>query len=192
MKRLAFATLASSLVIGTGLPALSNEFEEPLRELANSQILQLLADPAIVAAIQEQNTRNAGLTEAEIVEQDNKWRAEVGAASQPTITPVMENDVANMLRRIRDDSAGLFTEIFVMDQVGLNVAASDTTSDYWQGDEAKWQQTFGSGSGAMHISEVELDDSTQSYQSQVSVAISDAAGQVIGAATFGVNIEFLE
>ena len=68
---------------------------------------------------------------------------------------------------MRDDSEGLFTEIFVMDAVGLNVAASDTTSDFWQGDEAKWQQTYSAGSGAVHISDVELDESTQSYQSQV-------------------------
>ena len=193
MKRLAIVALASGLTFGPVSTALSNEFEAPLRDLANSQIVELMSDPAIIAAIQEQNTRTAGLSEEEIIAEDKKWRAEIGASDQPTISPVLQNDVSEMLRSIRDDSAGLFTEIFVMDQVGLNVASSDTTSDYWQGDEAKWQETFKKGSGAMHISDVELDDSTQSYQAQVSVAITDpGTSQVVGAATFGVNIEFLE
>ena len=193
MKRLAIVALASGLVFGPVGPANSNEFEGPLRDLANSQIVNLVNDPAIIAAIQGQNSRTAGLSEDEIVAEDKKWRAEVGASDQPTIGPVLENDVSNMLRAMRDDSGGLFTEIFVMDQVGLNVAASDTTSDYWQGDEAKWQETYPKGSGAMHISDVELDDSTQSYQAQISVAITDPdSNQVVGAATFGVNIEFLE
>lgn len=193
MNRLAIAAVSCGLTLGMAAPAVSNEFEGPLRELGESQIMSLVSDPAIVAAIQAQNSRNGGMSEDAIIAEDKKWRSEVGAADQPTIKPVMENDVASMLRAIRDESGGLFTEIFVMDQVGLNVAASDTTSDYWQGDEAKWQETYKVGVGAMHISEVELDESTQSYQSQVSVAISDpTTNQVIGAATFGVNIEFLE
>jgi len=140
MKRLAIVALASGLTFGPVSTALSNEFEAPLRDLANSQIVELMSDPAIIAAIQEQNTRTAGLSEEEIIAEDKKWRAEIGASDQPTISPVLQNDVSEMLRSIRDDSAGLFTEIFVMDQVGLNVASSDTTSDYWQGDEAKWQE----------------------------------------------------
>ena len=79
-----------------------------------------------------------------------------------------------------------------MDALGLNVAASAATSDYWQGDEAKWQETFGNGSGEIHISEVEFDDSTGSYQSQVSLPIRDPdTNELIGAITFGVNVQSL-
>ena len=187
----ALAPVAIAVLATTAAHA--NEFEAPLRELAETKILKLVNDPAIVAAIQAKNAETAGLGEAEIMERDKKWRGEIGAASTPTITPVLEGAVADMLRGMRDESDGLFTEIFVMDGVGLNVAASDTTSDYWQGDEAKWQQTYAIGPGAIHISEVELDEATQSYQSQISVPITDpATNAVIGAATFGVNIEYLE
>ena len=79
-----------------------------------------------------------------------------------------------------------------MDNRGLNVAQSVETSDYWQGDEAKWQETFGNGSGDIHISEVEFDESTGSYQSQVSMPISDPdTGELIGAITFGINVQSL-
>ena len=86
----------------------------------------------------------------------------------------------------------MFTEIFAMDDKGLNVAQSDVTSDYWQGDEDKWQQTYLVGAGAVHISEVELDDSTQTYQSQVSVTVVDPETNApIGAITFGINVDAL-
>jgi hypothetical protein len=81
-----------------------------------------------------------------------------------------------------------------MDNHGLNVAQSAVTSDFWQGDEDKWQQSYGDGTGdgAVHISEVEFDESTGVFQSQVSLPIKDpATGKLIGAITFGVNVQSL-
>ena len=137
-----------------------------------------------------QNDANAGLTEADIIALDNAWRAEVGAGDAPLINRVMSSPVSDQLRRNKEMAEGLITEVFVMDNRGLNVAQSDVTSDYWQGDEDKWRASFGAGAGAIHIGEVELDESTQTYQSQISIAISDDAG-VIGAITFGINLEAL-
>ena len=74
---------------------------------------------------------------------------------------------------------------------GLNVAASAVTSDYWQGDEAKWQETFLAGPGASHVSEIEEDESTQTFQVQVSLPVVDG-GSPIGAITLGVDIERLD
>ena len=192
MKTIATGCLAG-LVILTGVNiSVANEFEPALQELAKNRVQALVNDPAIVAAIQAQNQAHAGMAEDQIIALDKNWRAEVGTGSTPTIDPVLNGAVADMLRAMRDESEGLFTEIFVMDNLGLNVAASDTTSDYWQGDEAKWQQTYPAGAGAVHVSEVELDESTQTYQAQVSVSISGPDGSAVGAATFGVNIEYLE
>ena len=79
-----------------------------------------------------------------------------------------------------------------MDQRGLNVAASHATSDYWQGDEAKFTQSFGLGAGAIHCGDIEFDESSQTYQGQVSVSIVDPETQaVIGAITFGLNADAL-
>ena len=192
MKSTIPGVMAGLMILGGGEPVLANEFEPALRELAESRIKAAVSDPAIIAAIRAQNDKHAGMSEADIVALDKKWRAEVGSSSTPTIDPILNGAVADMLRALRDESEGLYTEVFVMDSVGLNVAASDTTSDYWQGDEAKWQQTYPVGSDAVHISEVELDESTQSYQAQISVAIPGPDGTPVGAATFGVNIELLE
>ncbi|MFD2854813.1 hypothetical protein ACFSZS_08595 [Seohaeicola zhoushanensis] len=76
-----------------------------------------------------------------------------------------------------------------MDNRGMNVAVSDVTSDFWQGDEAKFQQTFPRGPAALHVSEVELDESSQIYQAQVSFTVTDAQGAPVGAVTIGLNAE---
>lgn len=109
------------------------------------------------------------------------------------ISEVLARALSGQLRDRKESSGGLVTEVFVMDNRGLNVGQSDVTSDLWQGDESKWSQSFGVGADAIHIGEVELDESTQSYQSQVSLAISDPeTGKPIGAVTFGIDLEYLE
>ncbi|WP_197466328.1 MULTISPECIES: hypothetical protein [unclassified Oleiphilus] len=78
-----------------------------------------------------------------------------------------------------------------MDNQGANVAMTNKTSDYWQGDEAKWQESFKDGAGAVHIGDVEFDESAQAYLVQVSVPVMDG-GTAIGAITIGINLDDLE
>lgn len=173
-------------------PALANEFEAKLTDLAKTKIAAIATAPEIVDAIKAQNAETAGYDQAKVDELDKEWRAEVGAADQPMIKQTLERPASAYLAKMRDQSGGLFTEIFAMDDKGLNVAQSDATSDYWQGDEAKWQNTFLKGPSALDVSDVEQDESTQVYQSQVSVPVVDPADDaVVGALTVGVNVELL-
>lgn len=182
-------TAAALLGLALAGGASANDYAAQIQDLYQTTIAGLLADPAIVAAVKAQNDRTAALGAPEIDALDKTWRAEVKTATRPMVDGVVANPVADLLRTRRDASAGLFTEIFVMDAQGLNVAASDPTSDYWQGDEAKWQETYAKGPGALHISEVEFDESTKTYQAQVSAPILDpATGAPIGAATFGIDV----
>jgi len=48
---------------------------------------------------------------------------------------------------------------------------TNKTSDYWQGDEAKFTESFKGGSGAVHIGDVEFDQSAQAYLVQISVPV---------------------
>jgi hypothetical protein len=148
-------------------------------------------DAAIVDAITAQNTEYAGLDGAAITDLDLQWRAEVGGASTPLIDGVLSHPLSDFLRSEVAASGGAITEVFVMDMHGLNVASSGVTSDYWQGDEAKHSETYGAGPGAIHFSEVEFDESSQSYSAQISFSVVDASGAVVGAVTVGVNAESL-
>jgi hypothetical protein len=190
MKHILFAGVAA-LVLAA--PASANEFAAQLTELAKGEIAKMVAAPEVVEAVKAQNAETAAHDQAKLDALDGQWRAEVGAADQPLIKATLEKPASKYLAMQKEQAGGLFTEIFVMDAKGLNVAQSDVTSDYWQGDEEKWAEVYPKGAGALHLSEVEQDESTQTYQSQVSMPVVDPAdGSVIGAVTVGVNVEMLQ
>jgi hypothetical protein len=185
------AALLSSLALAG--PALADD--APVKEVENylkSNLVTWLNDKTVISALKQQNTKHAALNEEEIKKLDKQWRAEVDAAQKPLIDSVMKNELSAFLVKKKSEAKGVITEIFVMDDKGLNVGQSDITSDYWQGDEAKWQKTFKVGPDAVFFDKIEKDESTQELQMQVSVSIKDPeTGKVIGAATFGINVDNL-
>lgn len=183
--------LATVLSLGVATQA-EDEFTAPLTALAQSDIAAIASDPAVISAIIAQNAVSASYDQAKIDELDKQWRAEVDAASKPLIDATLANAASQYLKGVQDASGGKYTEIFVMDAKGLNVAQSSLTSDYWQGDEDKFTASFGAGAGAVHVGDVEQDESTQIFQSQVSVPVADpATGNLIGAITVGVDVSML-
>lgn len=173
-------------------PGQEDVYRVPLRAYAEEQLAHWLENPDLIQAIKEQNAKNAGLTQADIDALDQDWRAQRKQEAKPLIADLLGRPSSEWLREKQAETARFVTEVFAMDNKGLNVAQSDATSDYWQGDEAKWKETYGNGSGDIHISEVEFDESTGAYQSQVSMAIRDPeTGELIGAITFGVNVQSL-
>lgn len=173
-------------------PGQDGVYRVPLEAYARDELSKWLTNADLIAALRAQNERHAALDEDGIIALDQKWRAEAGAGGGPFIEENLSSPVSKWLLAQQEATAGFVTEVFVMDNKGLNVAQSVETSDYWQGDEAKWQQTYSVGPDALHISEVEFDDSTGFYQSQGSLAITDPdTGEVIGAVTFGINVQNL-
>lgn len=194
MLKTTFAAATAVALIAAAAPALvgAAEIDAPVKELVDGQIRGWISDPTIVEAVKAQNARNAGLSQADIDALDQQWRAETSAGSKPLIEATLSNPLSQYLKKLKDDSQGLYTEIFVMDAKGLNVGQSDVTSDYWQGDEDKWQRTYPVGPDALLIGEVEQDESTQRFQTQVSLSVVDPAdGAVIGAVTVGIDVETL-
>ncbi len=173
-------------------PGQDGVYRVPLEAYSRDELTGWLDNPALIEAIKAQNARHADLSEDEIIALDQQWRAEAGEGGGPLISQLLEGPVSKWLLAQQTATAGFVTEVFVMDNKGLNVAQSVETSDYWQGDESKWQQTYSVGPDALHISEVEFDDSTGFYQSQASLSIKDPeSGEVIGAVTFGINVQNL-
>ncbi len=143
-------------------------------------------DEVLVSAVRAQN--EAGLTLDAIKARDNEWRGTEGLDDE--MQAMMENTAAKRLLEL-EKTQPFYFELFLMDNQGANVAMTNKTSDYWQGDEAKWQESFKGGAGAVHIGPVEFDDSAQAYLVQVTVPVMDA-DQAIGAITIGVNLDELE
>ncbi len=183
--------LAAALLAAVATGATALDYNSAMQSYYENSVASWAESPVIIEAIKEQNARTAGHDAAEIERLDQVWRAEVGASATPTIDPVLTGPAADFLRERVAASGGTITEIFVMDAQGLNVAASGVTSDYWQGDEDKFIMTHGQGAGAMHYGEVEFDESSQSYQAQISVTLSDESGAPVGAMTVGVVADAL-
>lgn len=186
MKSLAFASVFALCTA----PVFASEAAIAMTDFARTQAAAWINDPTIINAIRAQNIDTANLSQGDIYGLDEEWRAEVGRNNQHMILEVMGNAASAHLRDHVAEAGGMITEVFVMDSRGLNVATSSVTSDYWQGDEAKFTETYPMGGDAVHVSDVEFDESTQSYQAQVSLSITDpTSGDPIGAVTFGINAQ---
>lgn len=182
--------LAAVLILPFSTVVMAADYQDGMQKYVAEHVTDWLQSPVIIQAVQARNAVTSGLTEEQIIAMDGSWRAEVGQTASPTIDPVLKSAASDFLREQAAASDGRIAEIFVMDAKGLNVAASTITSDYWQGDEDKYQQTFLKGPDAVHISEVELDESTQTYQAQLSLVLRDPATLTpIGAITLGLNAD---
>lgn len=182
-----------AIIFGASVSAsFANEYGPAMQSYLDASISGWVADPVIVSAINDQNSTTGAYDQTAIDRMDQDWRSQVGTGDEPLVDRVLFNDAAEFLRQQVEISGGAITEAFIMDARGLNVAASTPTSDMWQGDEAKFQETYPNGPDAAHFGEIEFDESSQTYQGQISLSITDpATGEVIGAITIGVDAEAL-
>jgi hypothetical protein len=156
-------------------------------------VKKLLVQPVTVISIGASNAAHAKIDQAGIDALDNEWKAESKTEKQPLIAEMLSSPLSNYLLYLQAQSAGLYTEMFVMDDKGLNVGQSSVTSDYWQGDEGKYQKTFQVGPDAIFVDEAEFNDDTKTWRAQLNFTVVDpASGQPIGAATIEMNLTELE
>lgn len=189
MRKALFTTalLAGLASLNTAAQA-EEAYVAPIKAFIQENIQPWLSDPVVISAVKEQNAAHASLTQSDIDAMDKDWRAGVEGGDHKLINEVLGNKVSQFLKQKQKESAGMITEIILMDDKGLNVGQNDLTSDYWQGDEAKFQKSYGAGAGAVFVDAPEKDESTQMLQSQASLTIVDESGKPIGAITIGVNL----
>ena len=178
-----FTTVIIALVFIMTPTLFAEKAPKKVVAFANSTLAALGSDPIIVAAVKKENAKSKTLSQIKTM--DVKWKKTPGIAG--FMKALMDSQCGKHLQSIRD-SKPYYSEIFVMGKLGENVAMSDKTSDFWQGDEAKFKRSFNNGKGAVFVDDVEFDDSSQAYLVQVSVPVKDGS-KVIGAITFGIDIE---
>lgn len=155
---------------------------------ALGEIRKWLKNPVVEISISAQNRKYSEISQDDVDKLDKQWRAERKADDQPLIAATLSSPLSNYLTQIQAASGGLFTEIFVMDAKGLNVGQSAITSDFWQGDEGKYQKTFPKGANAVFVDDPELHEDTKTWRAQVNISISDASEQPIGVVTVEYNL----
>ncbi|NNJ99469.1 MAG: cache domain-containing protein [Desulfatitalea sp.] len=174
------------MAIAFGPMAMAEEAPQKVKDLAHGQLAALGKASAIVFAVKAENAKGKSMDQIKAM--DAKWQATPGISSE--MKALMESACSLFLKSIQD-SQSYFSEIFVMDNQGANVAMTVKTSDYWQGDEAKFKKAFNEGNGAVFVDEVKFDDSAQAYLVQVSVPVWDGS-QAIGAVTFGIDVDKID
>lgn len=139
---------------------------------------RLARDGAVVKAVQASNALREDL--AAVKKKDQAW------AHDPRLrAEVLGRPCSARLRELVADDP-FVVEAFVMDERGALACATVATSDYWQGDEAKWQKTFQQGLPAF-IDEPALDASTGVYALQLSVPMAEGERR-IGAVTVTLKL----
>lgn len=141
-------------------------------------------DSVLVSEVKAQNALKVSMVE---IQQIDKTWIEGGEADRAN--RLLSNACAKQLKKLVSSSPN-YNESFVMDDQGANVCMTDRTSDFWQGDEAKWQKSFNSGNGAVFIDQPKYDASAKAILVQISVPVYDGA-RTIGAITVGVNLSQL-
>jgi hypothetical protein len=185
MKRIA-TVICVGLLIGSTYTFAAEQAPQAIIDLAHAELVKLGTDPVIVKAVKMENAK--GKTLEQIKAMDEKWKATPGVAD--FMSELVESECGQHLRQLQKRTP-YYGEIFVMDNQGANVAMTDKTSDYWQGDEAKFIEAYQKGAGGIHISDVEFDESTQTYLVQVSLPVKDDK-TVIGAMTIGIDVDIFE
>jgi hypothetical protein len=153
-----------------------------------SEVVSLVVNaPEVIAAVQEQNAAHVSLRADQIEALDRQWRAERKANGGPLSTATMSNSASQFLNGFKTGANGPIVEIFIMDNKGLNVAQTDPTSDFMQGDEDKWQKSFGAGPWMTFVDKPEQEeDGRRTVQVSTTLVDNDVA---IGALTVSLDLD---
>jgi hypothetical protein len=189
-------TLASALVAMSFMPANAETPQPDVNKLISPALIEemrgIIGAEIVQVSVDAQNKRLSNMAQDKIDALDNQWKAEREATDKPLIAATLSSPLSVYLARIQGKSLGLYAEIFVMDQNGLNVGQSSVTSDFWQGDEDKFQKTFAVADDAMFVDAPEWDDEAKIWRNQVSFTLLDASKKKIGAVTVEINLTELE
>ncbi|GEM_PF-2048029 len=120
----------------------------------------LMTSPARQRELVEANLKYEGMDEEEKLKyfkrMDNEWVA--ASDSDPLVRGYLEEEASIRFRALVADSRNIM-ELFITDKAGGLLAASQKTSDFYQGDEKWWQGAFNNGKGDVFVGDVTFDRS---------------------------------
>lgn len=174
--------LAVALALLAAVSALAQSDQE-VRQIAQARTSKahaIATDPEVLQAVLAKNAEHE--TDEQIRVRDRQWMSN---PADPLRRALTESRCADRLRElVKDDH--LIVEVILMDEHGANVCVSKATSDYWQGDEAKWEKTFREGLDPF-VDAPAFDASSGVFAVQLSVPVKKDATR-IGAVTLTLKV----
>jgi hypothetical protein len=176
-----------TIILATALSPLA--FAQPAKEGVHlDDVVNVIEgwgrDPLFIRAAEARNAMAMSDSVIDLI--DKRW---IAGGEQARVHEIANNGCAVHLKSLVASNPA-FSESFVMDAHGANICMTQRTTDFWQGDEPKWQKSFNRGAGGVFVDQPKYDPSAKGVLVQVSVPIM-SRGRAIGAITVGVNLNKL-
>ncbi|MCA6065226.1 substrate-binding periplasmic protein [Thalassolituus marinus] len=168
--------------------ALNGIEQREVETLLRDRIMPQLNTLDLSGVLAKANHRHRNYSEADVHRLDAEWvRAVKDDQQSRLVLQVTGHPLADIFRQLEDESDALYGEIFLADRYGMNVAASQPTSDYYQADESLYQRAV-SSDGKPVMGPIRYDASSRRFQVQVAWSLPAEEGHA-GVIVVGLNVE---
>lgn len=170
--------------------AVTDYEQQLIKELLMRKIERWKHLPKLEEILRAQNKKSRRISQQEIAKRDKQWAQAFLQGDFAYPIKLVDQELSAQLREVKKQSQDMITEIIITDAYGLNVAVSDMSSDYWQGDEEKFSEVFGKPVGTLYFGDINYDESTKRFQLHLSVPLfSDEKFEPLGVMVFGIDVE---
>ena len=156
-------------------------------EVGSIALAPALRDAVSAADRLYQNTSAAAIDDR-MDALEAKWAT---PAADPLIKEILTSPAAGYLRAYREVDPRLL-RIWVTDEAGAIVAATDKPQHYYQGKQGYWQAVYAQGRGSNSVSSVLYDERNRSNYISIGMPIFEqSSGQVLGVVNAWVDVSGL-
>ena len=161
------------------------EFKEAIVKQHKNLLVKFSQSPLLVSTLEKANEKNLGIVR--IMQLGANWQF-----NRKLQKSVMQTPLASQIIELIKSSKFNIAEMMVLDKNGVLVAAFPKPTDYWQGDEDKFQQPIRINGD--YVGPTKWDSSASRYQFFYCILIKDQNRKVIGVLATGLDVtkEYLE
>lgn len=158
-----------------------------IRSTAHTLFRKLRGNIPIVEALRD-SPKISNLSE--IMNLDVQWRAMAPERHSPLAKHIAGLDASIAMTKWQKNHQALVNEVILTNNIGTVAAMSHLTTDFWQGDEAKFTAHIDGKADDVYISPIYYDESTARFQIIVSIPIVDQKyWQPAGVLILGLDAE---
>lgn len=183
---LVMLAIASAFVLGIGQGQLRTAYGEHLGQVADeaaaaidAYVYRRIIDASILARVpdvrQEAADGSRRPFDLEAVRQiDQEWQRT--RTAPVSVRGLFDTRASAFLVDVSQQEP-IYRELLLTDRQGRLIAASRTTSNYYQAEEDWWRDAFGGGvSGRLTVTDVRWDESSRVYALEIVAPVADPSG----------------
>jgi Cache domain len=157
-----------------------------------SDVSAIAADTAIVDAVKASDRQYLGAGEEAIAARIQKIEGQWDTPSADSLVKDMLSSRASRWLQQQRSLNRRLLKIIVSDENGASVAATGKPVHYAEADQQRWQAVYAGGKGAVNVTEVRYDASTQSDYVDIAVPVlEEESGRFMGVVSALVDISGL-